>query len=134
MLAQVLGRLVLFGGLILPLAVGCVGSARYNAGAGEPADPWSGFWTILLAILVLIVGFLVGATATRNGGIRISTHRHHHRRTQAGWNRIARDIQAGTKQGLADWRGAGHGEDGDWDDLNRSVEERILEEMRKHRD
>jgi hypothetical protein len=136
MLARIRCRLLLFGLLILPLTAGCAANnARYNAETGGPADSWGGFWSILIAVLALIVGFLVGATVARNGGIRISTHRHHrHRRAQAGWDRIARHIQDGTKQGLAEWRSTGRAEEPDWGDLSRRIEERILEEMRKHHD
>ena len=68
MLARMLGRLLSVGRLILPLAAGCASSnARYNAETAGPADSWGGFWSILIAVLALVVGFLVGATITRNG-------------------------------------------------------------------
>jgi hypothetical protein len=63
------------------------------------------------------------------------SHRHHHRRrTEAGWSRISERIQAGTSQGLAEWRSAENATDANWDDLSRRIEQRILEEMRKHHD
>jgi len=89
----------------------------------------------MAAVVTFVVGFLVAAMISKEGGIRISTHRHrHHRRTQAGWDRIAKRVQDGTKFGLDDWRGAGHGADGDWDDLARRIQQRIFDEMRKYHD
>ncbi|HTW91757.1 MAG TPA: hypothetical protein VMH22_08620 [bacterium] len=88
---------------------------------------------MITATVGLVIGFLVGASKAQDGGIRISVHRHHHR-SQAGWDRIAKRIQDGTKLGLDDWRGAGHGADGDWDDLTRRIKERIFGEMREHSD
>jgi hypothetical protein len=92
-----------------------------------------GFWVILIAVLTFVVGFLVGATVSRNGGIRISTRRQH-RRNAAGWNRVHQRVRDGTKQGLAEWRDTWRTEDPDWGDLSRRIEERILAEMHKHRD
>ncbi len=136
MFARIPGRLLPFG--LLVLSAGCqTEGARYNSETAGLTDS-SGFWTVLIAVLTFIVGFLVGATASRNGGIRIFSHRHHHhRRTQAGWDRLARHIQEGTKQGLSDWRSlghTGHAEDPDWSELSRTIEERVLEEMHKHHD
>ena len=127
-------RLLLFGLLVLPLAAGCAPEPRYPAeGGSSSSGGW--LWSALIGVLAFIIGFLVGATMSRNGGIRLGHHRHHrHRRTEAGWNRISLRIQDGTKQGLEEWRGAGHAEDADWGDLSRRIEERILEEMHKHHD
>ena len=127
--AQIPVRLLLLGVLVL-LAAGCA----ETGGQGKSSD---GFWGTLLPILTLIVGFFVGAMVLRDGGIRLSSHSHRHkhrRRTEAGWNRIRQRIQDGTKQGLAEWRGAGHTGEADWGDLSRRIEEHILEEMHKHHD
>jgi len=134
--AQIPARILLLGLLVLLLAAGCdPGYVRHNAATGERADSWDWLWTGVIAVIASVVGFLVGATMSRNGGIRLSFHRHrHHRRNAAGWNRIAQRIQDGTKQGLAEWRSAGHAEDADWGDLSRRIEERILKEMRDHHD
>lgn len=127
MSARIRVRLLPLVLLVLPLTTGCA-----TGGATNPED-W--FWTIMTAVVTFIVGFLVAAMMSKEGGIRISTHRHrHHRRTQAGWDRMAKHVGDGTTQGLADWRGAGHGADGDWDDLTRRIQERIFEEMRKYHD
>lgn len=139
MFAQLPGRLLPFGLLVLPLvASGQTDSARFRAESVVPADPLGWLWTALIAGLTLIIGFLVGATLSRNGGIRISTHRHHRQhRNQAGWDRLARHIQEGTNQGLTEWRSAGHtghAEDPDWNELSHTIEERILEELHKHHD
>jgi hypothetical protein len=127
-------RLLLFGLLALPLAAGCAPEPRYPAEDGSSSSGgW--LWSILIGVITFIIGFLVGATLSRNGGIHLTHHRHgHHRRTEAGWNRIAQRIKDGTNQGLTEWRGAGRSEDADWDDLSRRIEERILEEMHKHHD
>jgi hypothetical protein len=77
----------------------------------------------------------VAATMSRMGNFLRPSHRHHHRRrTEAGWSRISERIQAGTSQGLAEWRSAENATDANWDDLSRRIEQRILEEMRKHHD
>ena len=124
--------LLLLGLLILPLAAGC---AYNSAEPGGPADPSDWFWIGLIAVITFVVGFLVGATASRNGGIRVSRHSHRHRRrTDAGWNRIAQRVKDGTSQGLTEWRSAGSAEQSDWGELSRRIEERILEELRKHHD
>ena len=128
-------RLLLFGLLFMPLAAGCASdNTRYPADGGSSGSGgW--FWSALIGILAFIIGFLVGATMSRNGGIRLGHHRHHrHRRNEAGWNRISLRIQDGTRQGLEEWRGAGHAADADWGDLSRRIEERIVEEMLKHHD
>ena len=127
-------RLLLLGLLVLLLAAGCAPEPRYPAeGGSSSSGGW--LWSVLIGVLAFIIGFLVGATMSRNGGIHLARHRHgHHRRTEAGWNRIAQRIKDGTSQGLTEWRGAGHAGDADWADLSRRIEERILEEMHKHND
>ncbi|MBM3330961.1 hypothetical protein FJY68_03805 [candidate division WOR-3 bacterium] len=124
--------LLLLGLLVLPLAGGC-GSGRDPAAIkGGPSD-W--FWTGLIAVISLAVGFLIGATMSRSGGLQLSHRRHRsRRRTESGWNRISQRIKDGTSQGLADWRNSGSSENPDWADLSRRIEERVIEEMRKHHD
>jgi len=128
--------LLLFGLLALTVAAGCeTSSVRYNAATGERVDSWDWLWTSVIAVTAFVVGFLAGATMSRDGGIRLTHHHHgHRRRSEAGWNRIRQRIQAGTSQGLAEWRSAGHTGDANWGDLSRRIEERIIEEMRSHHD
>jgi predicted PurR-regulated permease PerM len=135
--ARIPVRFLLLALLAVFLAAGCEpGYVRYNRVTGEPTGSGVDVWyTVIAAVVTFVVGFFVAATMSRNGGIRLSLHRHrHHRRTEAGWNRIREHIQAGTSQGLAEWRSTGHAGDADWADLSRRIEERILEEMHKHHD
>jgi len=134
--AQFSVRLLLLGLLVLTLTAGCgPGYVRYNAATGERTDSWDWLWTSVIAVVVFVVGFVVGATMSRNGGIRLTHHRHHHRRhTEAGWNRIRQHIQTGTDQALAEWRRVEQTGDANWGDLTRRIEERIVEEMRDHHD
>jgi len=135
--AQIPVRFLLLALLALFLAAGCEpGYVRYNRVTGEPMGSGVDVWyTLITAVVAFVVGFLAAATMSRNGGIRLSLHRHrHHRRTEAGWNRVRQRIQDGTRQGLTEWRGTGQAGDPDWNDLSRRIEERILEEMRKHHD
>ena len=127
----------LFGFLLLLLAAGCsTASAADPADTGAPANSGTDLWyTLITAVIGFVVGFLVAGAMSRMGNFRRSAHRHHHRRrTDAGWDRISERIQAGTSQGLAEWRSAEHAGNTDWDDLSRRVKQRILEEMRKHQD
>ena len=132
--AQVHVRPLLFGLLVLLLSAGCaVDGGRYNPETGGPANPWGGVWAVLTAVLTFVIGFLAGATMLWNGGFR-RRHRHHRHRSEAGWDRIALRIQDGIRQGLADCGGAARAHDADWTQLSRRIEERIIEEMRKHGD
>ena len=128
---------LLLGLLVLLLTAGCATTgAPATAEPGGPDNPGAALWyTLVVAAVAFVVGFLVAATTALNGGIRITSHRHRHmRRTEAGWERVSRRIEAGTRRGLAEWRSAGHAEDPDWEDLSRRIEQRILDEMRKHHD
>ncbi len=135
---RILGRLLLPGLLVLPAVTGCQTAAtRYGSDSAVAADQSGWFWIVVIAVLTLIVGFLVGATVSRSGGIRLFAHRHHHRRTKAGWDRLAGHVREGTRQGLTEWRSLGHSgheEDPDWNELSRAIEERILEELHRHPD
>jgi|WetSurMetagenome_2_1015567.scaffolds.fasta_scaffold94173_3 hypothetical protein len=133
--AQVPVRFLPLGLLVLFLTVGFAPvNVAYGAEPGTVSSS-AGGWSVLIAVLSFVAGFLAGATMARSGGLRSSSHRHkHRRRTEAGWKRVQQRIQDGTKQGLADWRSTGRTEDADWSDLNRRIEERIIEEMRKHHD
>ena len=134
--AQIPVRLLLLGLLMLFLAAGCASvNASDNAEIAGSALSFDWSWSILIAVLSFVAGFLAGAVMSRSGGIQLTHHRHrHHRRNEAGWNRVRQRIQEGTRQGLAAWRSAEHTEDADWGDLSRRIEERILEEMRNHHD
>lgn len=135
--AQIHVRFLLLGLLMAVLAAGCAtGYVRYDTTTGAPIASGADIWhTVITAVIAFVVGFLVAATMSRNGGIRLSLHRHrHHPRNTAGWSRIRQRIQAGTSQGLAEWRSVEHTGDADWGDLSRRIEERILEEMHKHHD
>jgi hypothetical protein len=126
-----ISALFLLGVPVLLLGGGC--ASRLDAPLAGGSDDW--FWPGLTAVICLSVGFLLGATMSRGGGLQLSQRRHRHRRrTESGWNRISQRIQDGTNQGLADWRSSGNAEHPDWDDLSRRIEGRIVEEMRKHHD
>jgi hypothetical protein len=135
--AQIHVRFLLLGLFTAVLAAGCgTGYVRHDPTTGAPITSGADIWyTVVTAVVAFVAGFLVAATLSRNGGIRFGLHRHrHHRRNNAGWNRIRQRIQAGTSQGLAEWRGTQQTGDADWADLSRRIEERILDEMRKHHD
>ena len=123
--------LFLLGLLVLPLAAGCAPGVK-SVDKGSAVD-W--FWTGFIAVTSLAVGFLVGATTARSGGLQLSSRRHRsHRRNEGGWKRVQQRIQDGTSRGLTEWRSAGNAGHPDWGDLSRRIEERIFEEMRKHHD
>jgi hypothetical protein len=123
--------LLLLGLFVLPLAAGCAAGIN-SVDKGSPMD-W--FWTGFIAVTSLGVGFLIGATMTRSGSGQLSHRSHRHRRrTGIGWKRLGQRIQAGTRQGLDEWRSAGNAEQPDWGDLSRRIEERILDEMHKYND
>jgi hypothetical protein len=134
--AQIPARLLVLGLLALLWAAGCApADVRYGADTAAPADSSAWLWDGVIAVLAFVVGFLVAATMSRAGGVRLSSRRHRHRRrTEAGWDRVGQRIRAGTEQGLAEWRSAENIADPDWGRLSRRIEERIVEEMRKHHD
>ena len=123
--------LLLLGLFVLPLAAGCAAGIN-SVDKGSPMD-W--FWTGFIAVTSLAVGFLIGATMSRSGSMQLNHRSHkHRRRTGIGWKRLGQRIQAGTRQGLDEWRSTGNAEQPDWGDLSRRIEERIIEEMRKYND
>ena len=85
---------ILFAFLLLLLAVGgATASAVDTADIGQPMNPGADLWyTLITAVVGLVVGFLVAATM---GSFRRPSHRHHHRdRTETGWNRISERVAA----------------------------------------
>jgi hypothetical protein len=132
--AKAPARFFPLGLLVLLLAAAFApGSVAYGQ-TGGGVNP-AGGWPVLIAVLSFFAGFLAGATMSRSGGLQLSSRRHkHRRRTETGWKRLTQRVKDGTSQGLAEWRSTGNAEQPDWGDLSRRIEERILDELRKHHD